>query len=462
MLFSSPTFFAFFGLFVCVYRFVPARWRLWTVIIGSAIFYAWWHLEYLVLPLALTFIGYFGASFVSASSNAGVRRQRLIFVLVILFAPLVFFKYTNFLLNHVIGAALETTIYHSDLALPLGISFITFTIAAYIIDVHRRTYPLERHHSRLLGYVLFFPHLIAGPILRPRELLPQLDRLPALDRRRATMAAAIFTVGLAKKLIIADQIAPLVDAVNTSDRAFLNWDYLLAIYGFAAQIYCDFSGYTDMAIGLAMFLGVRLPSNFARPYESTSIIEFWRRWHITLSHWLRDYLYISMGGNRQGKLRQWQNLFVTMVLGGLWHGANWTFVLWGAVHGLAIIAAHLLRTLGIRNPAPHWVRVVITFHFVAFAWILFRAPDIATAWRVASGPFCAPWGDVVALALAHRFPLLLLLLFLAVHRFDSQARLRLAVRRLPKALVWLAIALTWVLAITISQGSSSNFIYFDF
>jgi alginate O-acetyltransferase complex protein AlgI len=461
MLFSSPVFFAFFAVFLVVYRFVPDRWRLGAIIVGSAVFYAWWRVEYLTVPVVLTVIGYFGALHVVAAATPTDRRRRLLLVVVVLFLPLVAFKYTDFFIHQVFGPVVGGSVSRLDLILPLGISFITFTIAAYVIDVYRGHYPAEASFSRLLGYVLFFPHLIAGPILRPRELLPQLARLKALASRRLTLAAALFTVGLAKKLIVADQIAPAVDAVYAGQGTLTGWYYLLAVYGFSVQIYCDFSGYTDMAIGLALALGIKLPNNFSRPYSSASIIEFWRRWHITLSYWLRDYLYIAMGGNRNGKAQQMRNLVVTMVLGGLWHGANWTFVLWGLVHGLGIAALHLVRGFA-RLAWPKWLAVLLTFHFVTAAWVLFRAPDLSTAWRVAHGSMMGPWTGADAFFHGHLFVLLLLVIFAATHRFDSHARVRFGVRRYSRPLVWLAIAMVWVMAIAVSHGSSANFIYFDF
>lgn len=461
MLFSSPIFFVFFAAFFAIYIFVPARFRLATIIAGSTVFYAWWRPEYVALPYVMTLIGYLGALYVASTVDPVARRRRLIAAVAVLFVPLLIFKYTDFLLSGTIGPMIGGQFPRLDLVLPLGISFITFTISAYLIDVYRGVYPLERRFARLLGYVLFFPHLIAGPILRPRELLPQLGDLPAIVRNRLPLATAIFTCGLVKKLVVADQIAAAVDAVYKSPAAANAWESLLAIYGFSVQIYCDFSGYTDMAIGLALVLGVRLPNNFSRPYLSVSIVEFWRRWHITLSHWLRDYLYISMGGNRHGLVRQIRNLIVTMVLGGLWHGANWTFVLWGLVHGLAIAGQHLIgRT--VRLAIPRWLGGLLTFHLVTLAWILFRAPDLGTAGKILCSPFMASWTGADAFFAGHSFALLLLVLFAATHRLDSHARIRLAVRRCGRHLLWLVLVLAWVLAITVSQGSSSNFIYFDF
>src|SRR6185437_9531767 len=205
--------------------------------------------------------------------------------------------------------------------LPLGISFVTFTLTAYVVDVYRGRFRVERNLVKMRGYVLFFPHLIAGPILRPHELLPQLGHLRRALGARFTLGVALFAIGLVKKVIFADTISVLVDHVYHESGVVSGWEYLLAVHGFSMQIYCDFSGYTDMAIGLAYILRIRLPTNFRRPYISSSIVEFWRRWHITLSFWLRDYLYIPLGGNRQGRSRQMLNLLITMVLGGLWHGA---------------------------------------------------------------------------------------------------------------------------------------------
>ncbi len=461
MLFSSPIFFAFFACFLLVYGLVPARFRLAAIIGGSTVFYAWWRIEYVFLPFALALIGYWGALAVEGSAVPRTRRRRLTLVVVLLFLPLALIKYFDFVSRDVVGAALGSTPPTLGLALPLGISFVTFTVCAYVVDVYRGAFPAERRLSRLFGFVLFFPHLIAGPILRPRELIPQLSNLPSLAGARVTLAASIFTLGLVKKLVFADQISAAVDAAYAG-HATTSFDCWLAIYGFSMQIYCDFSGYSDMAIGLALLLRIKLPNNFARPYTSASIVEFWRRWHITLSHWLRDYLYIPLGGNRDGKAKQLRNVIVTMVLGGLWHGANWTFVLWGLAHGLGMAA---VRLTGLTPSSSRWrarLGVFVTFHFVTFAWILFRAPDLTAGWRVARGAFAGPSIDINTFLPGHAFVLLLLLVFLLTHRFDSHARLRLAVRRLPRKIVWPVLLGLWALAITVSQGSSANFIYFDF
>src|SRR5260221_4533782 len=312
---------------------------------------------------------------VAGSTNAFQRKLRLIVALALLVAPLLLFKYTNFVYRELLQPALQLPDWSSGLSLPLGISFITFRMIAYLVDYYRGAYPLDRRPHMAAAYMVFFPHLIAGPILRPHELIPQLDRpRPALSAD-FKLGLLLFTTGLAKKVIFATQLAEVVDRVYAGGGPLSGLDYALASYGFSLQIYCDFSGYTDMAIGLARMLGVRLPNNFARPYGAASISEVLRRSHITLSFLLRDFIYIPLGGHRGGRFERARNLMITMVLGGLWHGANWTFALWGLFHGLGIVVDHLL---GRRAPASaparggRFMRVVLIFHVVTVLWIPFR------------------------------------------------------------------------------------------
>jgi alginate O-acetyltransferase complex protein AlgI len=489
VLFSAPPFFVFFALYVLVHLLLPVRYRLLLIVAGGTVFYSYWNPAYVWIPHLLMLVAWAGALWMDAGTTAVARRSRLTVTIVALLVPLVFFKYTNFLVNDVLGPFLPKHGKLVDLPLPLGVSFVTFTLIAYVVDVYRGRYPVEWSVKKLAAFVVFFPHLIAGPILRPHELIPQLSRARSALRASFTLGVATFAVGLVKKLVFADQVAPLVDAVYAATGPLHALDYLLAIYGFSLQIYCDFSGYTDMAIGLAILLGVRLPNNFQRPYTAASVSEFWRRWHITLSHWLRDYLYIPLGGNRLGFGKQMRNVIVTMALGGLWHGANWTFVIWGLVHGVGIAGSQFLRRW--RAPAAgaaagraqrtaerqkmregvltdrgrlhlRWLPVVLTFHFVTVAWVFFRAPDLGTVGRVLSGPFVSGLGDVAGFVTANAFALLLLLVFVVTHRFDDHRLLRLFVRRAPTAVVWPAILFLVVLAITVSAGSSAKFIYFDF
>jgi alginate O-acetyltransferase complex protein AlgI len=465
VLFSEPTFFVFFAVYLALHFMVPPRARIYLIIVGSTVFYAWWRVIYIWLPYALTLIAWSGTLWLSQTKHDGARKWRLVLTIVALFAPLVVVKYAYFIAHDVVRPLLGDPAAFPDVsflkfALPLGISFVTFTLTAYVVDAYRGVFPVERNLIKMLGYVLFFPHLIAGPILRPNELLPQLGQLRRAIDARFTLGVALFAIGLVKKLVFADTIAAAVDHVYQQGAAVSGWDYLLALHGFSMQIYCDFSGYTDMAIGLAYILRIRLPTNFRRPYAASSIVEFWRRWHITLSFWLRDYLYIPLGGNRHGRPRQILNILITMVLGGLWHGAAWTFVIWGFLHGVALAGVHLLRRL--RLDVPRWLAILLTFYFVTLAWVFFRAPDLATAQRMLTGPFRASWSGPLDFAAAHVFELTLLVVFLATHRFDRHALVRIGVTRVSKAIVWPVIVLLFVVAITVSQGSSAKFIYFDF
>lgn len=465
MLFSSPAFFVFFLVYFIFHLALPHKYRVYLIVCGSTVFYAWWKVEYAWLPYLLMAIAYGGARWIARTADAAARRRRTIASVVCLFLPLAFYKYTNFFYSEVLGPALDVRHGLLDLPLPLGISFVTFTLTAYIVDIYRGQFPADHKPSAVLAYVLFFPHLIAGPILRPAELIPQLAQAGAPRFIMPKAAVAIFTLGLVKKLVFADSIAEMVDAVYAKADPS-GPEVLLAFYGFAVQIYCDFSGYTDMAIGLAMLLGIRLPLNFRQPYASSTLVEFWRRWHITLSFWLRDYLYIPLGGNRRGRLRVIVNVLVTMVLGGLWHGANWTFVLWGLLHGVGIAFLHVANRIpGIHDvrALPKWLGALITFHFVAIAWVLFRSPTLDKAINILSSFYLGGgWANLPELVTANLFPAVLIVVFFLSHRFDDHRLVHGAVRRLRAEMIWPVIALCWVVAIAVSQGSSSKFIYFDF
>jgi len=464
MLFHSPPFFAFFAVYFILQLAIPIRYRLWLVLAGGTVFYAYWNPWLLWLPHVLALMGWAGALWVGAGAERNSRRTRLLIAASLLLAPLLFFKYTTFLYQEIVQPVLGTPDWSLGLPLPLGISFVTFTMLAYLIDCYRGVYPLEARPQMVSAYTVFFPHLIAGPILRPRELMPQLDRPRSALDVNGTLGVLIFTIGLVKKVIFASQLADPVGHVYAGGDSLSALDYLLAIYGFSLQIYCDFSGYTDMAIGLALLLGVKLPNNFDRPYAAASVAEFWRRWHRTLSFWFRDYVYIPLGGNRGSPGRRLRNVMITMVLAGLWHGASWTFALWGALHGACIVVNHRLRARTERAPGTlmRWAAVILTFHVVTLAWILFRAPDLQTSWRVLGGVVVAPLGDPTIFLSRNGYSLVLLALFLLSHRFDTHTRLRLLATRARRSLLWPAVALTWTAAVALDAGSSAKFIYFDF
>ena len=465
MLFSSPVYFVFFAAYFAIHMLLPARFRIYLIVVGSALFYGWWNPYYLPLPFGLLLTAYFGALWVEKAVNDRSRKGRTLAMVALLLLPLLFYKYVDFLYQDVLGLVFGWQGELVGYALPLGISFVTFTMIAYVVDVYRRDTAAERSVTLVAGYTMYFPQLIAGPILRPKELIPQLSHPLKASRAYVTLGFAIFSMGLLKKLVFADPIAGAVDQVYDGSAGLMGWDYLLAVYGFSVQIYCDFSGYTDMGIGSALMLGVTLPTNFRRPYIATSLAEFWRRWHITLSHWLRDYVYIPLGGSRKGRGWLVGNLIITMVIGGLWHGASWTFALWGLLHGLGVTVVHLARTgmlARLVKRVPSWLWMVLTFHFVTVAWVFFRAPDMATVARIFDGLLHAGYGGLTDWIGLHSFLVTLVVLFFLLHRLDGHSRVERALHKGHPAVVWPVVGLIWMLAITVSTGSSAKFIYFDF
>jgi len=372
--------------------------RIVFLLLMSYGFYAAWDLRYLPLIFGSSTVDFFLARVIHREREPRRRKAWLLVTVVLNLGFLGFFKYGSFLLENLRLALslLGGPAPHAGQAMlvllpPVGISFFTFESMSYVIDVYRGD--LEPHESYLqyLLFVAFFPHLVAGPIVRPRDLLPQLTREPSLSREEGGEALFLIAIGLCKKLIISDQLAQnLVDRVFERPTSYSALEVLCGVYAYATQIYCDFSGYTDIAIGSALLLGVRFPKNFDAPYTALNLSDFWRRWHISLSSWLRDYLYIPLGGNRGAPWKTYRNLMLTMVLGGLWHGASWTFVFWGFLHGLG---------LGVTRAYQRWqsrhgvvtgsfglpgrvVSVFLTFHYVCFAWIFFRAQTFGQAMAV--------------------------------------------------------------------------------
>ena len=454
MLFHTHKFLVFFAVFLVFIRFFRGEPRVYFVTIASYIFYGWWYPPYVLILLGLTVFAHIGGR-VCGSRDASFPT---LFLLVLLgLTPLVIFKYTGFILDNVealIGARLWEA---PSWQLPLGISFITFTVLAYLIDIYSGRLTPEPRPIRTALFISFFPQLIAGPILRGHQLLPQLSRVnvrPSMLK----LALLLFAIGAAKKVLFADQIGSFVDAVYASGESLGFAASLLAVYGFTVQIYCDFSGYTDMALALGYFLNIRLPENFRRPYGAASVRDFWRCWHMTLSSWLRDYLYIPLGGSRKGLGRMVAAAFVTMFLGGLWHGAAWTFVLWALGHGAMVVAEHMLDLAWPdRRRLPRWVRTLVTFHVVAALWVLFRAHGVDEAMRIFAGLFFG-MGD----AAVPVWPWLLIGLFLAVHPFDTLARVRLAAMRIRASVIIPLSVMVLIVCAALSVENPEAFIYFDF
>jgi D-alanyl-lipoteichoic acid acyltransferase DltB (MBOAT superfamily) len=385
MLFNSIEFALFLPLVLLGYHvLIPARrWRARKrfLVVASYVFYMSWNPVFGLLLLGSTLVDFTMGLALERTTGRLARRGLLLVSLAFNLGMLGYFKYGTFLTTTAYGLLGRGGPPPWDIVLPVGISFYTFESLAYTINVYRG----ERASRSLLDFALFlsfFPHLVAGPIVRPRAFLPQLDRPPVLPGRDVEEALARIAQGFCKKLLFADVLGHYVDGVWRDLPFYGNGNVTLAFYAYAFQIYFDFSGYTDIALGVSRLFGFTLPENFARPYLAQHPREFWQRWHISLSTWLRDYLYISLGGNRGTWLRTYANLLVTMILGGLWHGAAWTFVLWGAYHGLLLVGHRMLtagRPAPERGPFGRALAVIGTFHLVVLGWVLFRAPSLAAA-----------------------------------------------------------------------------------
>jgi D-alanyl-lipoteichoic acid acyltransferase DltB (MBOAT superfamily) len=378
--FNSPQFLVFLPVTLGVFLALRRRpgWRDAWLLLASYVFYMSWNWKYAGLIAASTLLDYLLALAMARAAAPTARRALLIVSLIGNLGVLGLFKYHNFFVDTFAAATgADADWLHHRLLLPVGISFYTFQTLSYTIDVYRRRIPAERNLVKFALFVTFFPQLVAGPIVRAADFLPQLRREPVVSESRFNSGLALIFQGLFKKVVVADLLAGLaVDAVFADPSAFSSADLMLALYGYAFQIYCDFSGYSDIAIGTARLFGYDLCVNFNRPYLAADVREFWSRWHISLSTWLRDYLYIPLGGNRAGAWRTRFNLLVTMMLGGLWHGAAMNFVLWGLYHGLLLMLHRGGRPAGQLASWQIWRGRVVTFHLVLGGWLLFRAQGV--------------------------------------------------------------------------------------
>lgn len=468
MLFNSVAFAVFFPLALLVYWALRTRPRqnAW-IVLTSAVFYGWWDWRFLGLLYASCAVDYTVALAIERARAAGGRtRPWLLLSLTANLGLLGFFKYFNFFVDSArpLLAAVGLQAGALDVVLPVGISFYTFQTLSYTIDVYRGVIPAERSFVTFAAYVSFFPQLVAGPIERAQSLLPQLQQARGLTLDRVRSGLALIVLGYLKKLVISDGLAPVVEAVFGAagrGEAPGGAAVLLGTYAFALQIYGDFAGYSDIARGTSRLLGVELVVNFRQPYFSRCITEFWRRWHISLSFWLRDYLYISLGGNRGTHARTMRNLMLTMLLGGLWHGAAWTFVLWGGLHGLYLVVE---RLLGLRDPTTWrpWrqaLGVLLTFHLVCLTWVPFRAPGFEAMWQLLAalgGPWTVPEvGMVVAVAAGLALVLLVDVPSLRWPQEDPPQATRQG------WLIWTLAALALGLYLVPPLGETS-FIYFQF
>ncbi|MBN2414016.1 MBOAT family protein [candidate division KSB1 bacterium] len=401
MLFNSLHFLYFFPIIVFIFYSIPNKYRWAVLLLASYYFYMCWRVEYILLIIASTLIDYFTGLKLGAEKRPFKRKLFLSLSLFTNLGLLFTFKYFNFFSESVTIIFNHFNIFHNSITLhvllPVGISFYTFQTLSYTIDVYRGKKEPERHIGYFALYVSFFPQLVAGPIERSTRLLPQFYKPVTFDYDRVKRGLQLMAWGFFKKVVIADRINPFVEQVYGAPELYSGIVMLFATYMFAFQIYCDFSGYSDIAIGSAGVLGYNLMQNFNRPYYSKSISEFWKRWHISLSTWFKDYLYISIGGNRVSRWRWYFNLFVVFIISGLWHGANWTFIVWGALHGFYLIFSIITQNIRLKikqllrlNSMPFLdklIKVFITFHLVTFSWIFFRARSVSEAIYIISHIF---------------------------------------------------------------------------
>lgn len=400
MHFDSPDYMLFLALAVAGW-WALARvksGRLALIFVASCVFYMAWNPTYIGLILFSTILDFFAGKGIHEARDPVTKKRWLLLSLGGNLGLLGLFKYFNFFAGAVTDglglAGIEFVAPHLDVLLPVGISFYTFQTLSYTIDIYRGTLEPRRSILDFAFFVTYFPQLVAGPIVRASELLPQLDRRPRLTHERVSRGLFLIATGLVKKIAIADYLGlNLVDRVFDNPELFTSTEVVIGLYGFTMQMYCDFSGYTDVARGSAMLMGLDLPKNFDRPYDTPNPAAFWRRWHMTLSTWLRDYLYFPLGGSRVGKVRAYWNLFLTMFLIGIWHGASWTFVIYATLQGLAMVSHRYFsrRSGRPKDAVDTWpvyaLKVFLCLQFVVFSRILFRANGIDNAWNVSAQLF---------------------------------------------------------------------------
>ena len=461
MLFHTWTFLCFFVIVLGGF-FALRKTSLWLhwLLLASYVFYGWWNPYYLGLILYSTALDFL---VVRMMDRPNTRRRLWLWISIINnLSLLFFFKYAGFFisnLNGLLGLNLpqpeNLMPFGLEYLLPVGISFYTFQSMSYTIDFYRGEIEREKSFVRFATFVSFFPQLVAGPIERARNLLPQFLRAPKVTREDFADGLSLFVLGLFKKLALANYLALYVERVYGAPGDFEGGALALATFAFAWQIYFDFSGYTDMARGVARMMGFRLMLNFNNPYLAVSLGDFWSRWHISLSTWFRDYLYIPLGGNRRGVKRVYLNLLATFIISGLWHGAAWTFLVWGSLHGLGLVATRQLeRSSWFRDRLPRFVKQIGVFLFVCFAWVFFRAESMGDAGLIISRIFGSAWTDP-------QMPLLMLGLITATWacQFLQESRWQ---SRLQSAWVRVGLVVGMLLYICLCSSGGGEFIYFQF
>jgi len=505
MLFNSYTFLVFF-IVVLILHYLPFSWKTKKInlLLASYIFYAAWNPPFILLLWLSTLVDYFVGKALYAQENVHKKKMLLVISLIGNLGMLCFFKYGTFLLEnftHLVN--LLGADYHPakpNIILPAGISFYTFTTLCYTIDMYKKESKPVQSLLDFSLFVTFFPHLVAGPIVRPPQLVPQFASPRQANAQQMTQGLFLLTLGLFMKVFLADGM--LSGAANTAFGAadpLKTIDAWTGVLAFSGQIFCDFAGYSTCAIGIAMCLGFVLPNNFLFPYAAVGFTDFWRRWHITLSSWLRDYLYIPLGGNRNGKFRTYINLMLTMLIGGLWHGANWTFVVWGGLHGFYLWVEKAYRDSRKRTPSPvlattgkdyirssmgpsftkpvegsfppetnhpknfyNLILALLTFFLVNVTWVFFRAPDFKSAWRMLRSMFVRVSNGIPVLSYLDIAKVAIIIpLLVAAHWLMRNTTILKTAGKTP----WWLLGIAWsimIILIMLSQNASSSFIYFQF
>ena len=473
MIFNSLTFVVFFVVVLALHYAPLFSWhqKKINLLLASYLFYAAWNPPFVILLWVSTVVDWWAAQWMVRSERQSTRRAWMIISVVVNLGMLSYFKYGGFLLDNFVTLASSFGIQYQppewDIVLPVGISFYTFATLSYTLDVYlRRAKPAKSFLDYAL-FVTFFPHLVAGPIMRPTELVPQFA-----EKRQATLhqiyfGLALIILGLFQKVVLADGfLAPVVETVYDAREGIPTaLDAWVATLAFSGQIFCDFAGYSTTAIGVAMALGFAMPDNFRFPYAAVGFSDFWRRWHITLSSWLRDYLYIPLGGNRHGPVRTYAALMGTMLLGGLWHGAAWTFVVWGGLHGLYLAVERWLkgRFAGwTPGPASIVALGLLTYVLINITWVFFRAKDFTVASTLIqsmAGAAATPTPMIALLPMI--YAMVIVAGIVATHWAMRDKTLEIAVERTP---AWLVGGLLGIMAVAVvaEQGKGSAFIYFQF
>lgn len=482
MVFNSYTFVAFFILILILHN-LPFSWKVKKInlLLASYIFYAAWNPPFILLLWLSTVVDFFVGRALYTQENVVKKRLLLVVSLIGNLGMLCFFKYGGFLLENFVAlvnlVGIDFSPAKPNIILPAGISFYTFTTLCYTIDMyHKKSEPVKNMLDFSL-FVTFFPHLVAGPIVRPPQLVPQFESERKATMQQLTQGLLLLTLGLFMKVALADgQLSQTANDVFGATGILPALDTWIGVLAFSGQIFFDFAGYSTCAIGVALCLGFVLPENFRYPYAAVGFSDFWRRWHITLSAWLRDYLYIPLGGNRKGERKTYVNLMVTMLLGGLWHGANWTFVAWGGLHGLYLWVEKFIRDKWSARPMPEvrtagvtasilpmtLIYALFTFFLVNVTWVFFRATTFHQAWGMLGSMFgMAGKAEPMLTNLAIiKVTVIVVLMVVAHWLMRNSSVLHLAVK-----IPWWLLSIVWALmlmALALSQESSSSFIYFQF